>query len=256
MAKIFAILNQKGGVGKTTVTVNLGHALALAGKRVLLLDTDSQDNVALWFGYQEKGHYLSDSSLFEVLVDEEPIEKGIFNVRENLDICPSGGEFFGAIPYIFQKNEWPETRLKEILETIKDKYDYILIDTSPSRSLIHTLVLHAAEDGIIVPVNMEWLAVFGSKQVQNSLKDLMFQAKVIREIRLVVPTFIDRRRSRQTDDMLENLKFIFKDKLGTPIRVNSKISEAPEYGQTVYDINSKRGIEDFDELKELVMELE
>ncbi|MFW6030885.1 MAG: ParA family protein [Halanaerobiales bacterium] len=248
--KTYAILNSKGGVGKTTVSVNLGHGLALDGYKVLIVDSDIQDNIAVWLNVKP-----NNTTLFEVLTEDKLVSEAIINAREGLDILPSGADYLGAVPYLFRKENKPVSSLKKSLEEVANNYDYCIIDCSPSRSLIHTVAIYAS-DGIIVPINMEWLSVYGSAQVKKALDQVIDKYDIDVEIELVIPTFLDRRRSRACDDILDSLKKHFKDRLSSPIRINSRISEAPGYGETVYELGDKRAIEDFDDIKERVIEID
>lgn len=249
---IYTILNSKGGVGKTTVAINLAAALAEAGKRVLVVDTDVQDNVRIWLGVEE-----SAFTLFDVLAAGVKLRDAVVQVRERIDIVQSGGDPFGAVPYLLMQESDAVIKdiLRDALADVADEYDYILIDSGPSRSLLHTLALVAC-DGVLVPVNMEWLAVVGSAQVQRAVRDLQREHGVTTDIELVIPTFLDRRRSRICDDILDDLKSAYGNKLSNPIRVNSKLSEAPAYQKTTFEMRDRRGVEDFSELGERVTRLE
>lgn len=248
--KVFTVVNNKGGVGKTTVTVNVGAALALEGYRVLLIDMDMQDNVRIWLNGP-----VPKKSLFDVLVHDENINKSIYKVRENLFLCPSGGEDLGAVPYLLKDKDHPARKLKIVLQEIKDRFDYVFIDSSPSRTLLHTVAV-VASDFVLIPVNMEWLSSVGSAQVSKAISDVKEKYQIQTEIGMIIPTFIDRRRSRITDEVLDDLKEQYKNKVSSiPIRVNSKLSEAPAFGMTIFEMNDKRGIEDFTDLAKEVIKI-
>lgn len=241
--KVFSIVNSKGGVGKTTITVNLGHGLALAGHRVLLIDMDVQDNVRIVLNVQE-----ASASLFDVLVHNIDINEATVKARDNLYLCPSGGEDLGAVPQLLKEKKNPVARLKQALEKAQAKYDYCLIDCSPSRTLLHTVAM-VASSYVLVPVNMEWLSSVGSNQVNRAIGEVRDKYGIPLEIGLIIPTFVDRRRFRITDDIMGALKAQYKDKLSsTPIRINSKISEAPAYGLTIFEMGDQKGAEDFKSL--------
>lgn len=275
-----AVINSKGGVGKTTVCVHLGHALALAGKRTLIVDMDMQDNVRIWLAADQK-----DVTLFEVLVEGRRINDAVVNVRPGLDIIPSGGDNLGAVPFLLSlgnmvdglsstdattfkkilnklgmqgigelKAPAPEI-LKYAIQFISKLYDYILIDCSPSRTLLHTMAV-VASDYVMVPVSMEWLSVVGSAQVGSAILEVKSKYKLNTEISWVVPTFVDRRRSRVCDEVIDDLKEMYKTKVTNPIRINGRLSEAPGWGKTVFDLGDQRGIEDFKELAEKVIGIE
>jgi len=246
---VIAVVNSKGGVGKTTVCVHLGHALAQAGKKTLIIDMDMQDNIRIWLDAQEK-----DVTLFDVLVEDAEAKDAIINVRDNLDILPSGGDNLGAVPYLLNKAQKSADVFKKAIRKERLLYDYVLIDCSPSRSLLHTLVT-VASDYILIPVNMEWLAVLGSGQVTRAINEVTEKYKLETEIKWIVPTFVDRRRSRICDEVMESLKKAYGNRLTNPIRINSRLSEAPGFGQTVFDMKEKKGMEDFSELAERVIEV-
>lgn len=246
---IIAVINSKGGVGKTTVCVHTGHALALAGKRTLIIDLDVQDNIRIWLDAAQK-----EVTLFEVLTENKPIKDAIINVRDNLDIIPSGGDNLGAVPFLLSKSGKNIDALKLSLGLIHTQYDFVLIDCSPSRSLLHTIAIYAS-DYVAIPVSMEWLAVVGSGQVTKAIQEVKDKYKLKTEVKLIIPTFLDRRRSRICDDVLESLKSAYSGMITNPIRINSKLSEAPGYGKTIFDMRDKRGVEDFQELAERVIVL-
>lgn len=248
--KIFSVVNSKGGVGKTTIAVNLGHALALEGHRTLIIDMDMQDNVRIWLDVPQ-----SKVTLFDVLINDTNINQAITKVRDNLYICASGGEDLGAVPYLLKDRKNPASKLKLALDKIKNNFDYCLIDCSPSKTLLHTVAM-VASNYILVPVNMEWLSSVGSIQVNKSMQGLREKYDIKTEIGLIIPTFVDRRRSRITDDIIDGLKDQYKDKLSSiPIRINSKLSEAPAYGQTIFEMGDSKGIEDFTDLAKEVINI-
>lgn len=244
-----AVVNSKGGVGKTTVCVHTGHALALANKRTLIVDMDVQDNIRIWLDAEQKS-----VTLFEILVENQSIKDAIINVRTNLDIIPSGGDNIGAVPFLLSKSGKSIDVLRQSLQLINNQYDYILIDCSPSRSLLHTIAIYAS-DYVAIPVSMEWLSIVGSGQVIKATQEVNDKYNLKTEIKWIIPTFLDRRRSRICDDVLGSLKNAYGDNLTNPIRVNSKLSEAPGYGKTVFDMGDKRGIEDFKNLAERMVAL-
>lgn len=245
--KVFSVVNNKGGVGKTTIAVNLGHALALKGKSVLLIDSDVQDNLRIWFNIAK-----SKISLFDVLIRDQNINQALIKVRDNLWICPSGGEDLGAVPYLLKDRKNPAFKLKLALETVAIKFDYCLIDCSPSRTLLHTVAV-VASDYIIIPVNMEWLAAVGTAQVDQSIRDVSDKYKLGTKIGLIVPTFVDRRRPKITEEVILSLQAKYQGKVSqVPIRINSKLSEAPGYSQTIFEMRDPRGMDDFKRLAEEV----
>lgn len=278
--KTIAIVNSKGGVGKSTISVHLGHALALAGKRTLIIDTDMQDNIRIWFSAEQK-----KTTLFEILMEGRKAGDSVVNVREGLDIISSGGDSLGAVPFLLNlgflfsslsgsdatdlkrifhkiglqwlsdlKNTAPDI-LRKSLSTIKNSYDYVLIDCSPSRTILHTIAA-VASDHVMVPVSMEWLSVVGSAQVGAAISEVREKYGISTDISFVVPTFFDRRRSRVCQEVMEDLDKMYGGKVTSPIRINGRLSEAPSWGKTVFDLGDRRGMEDFEGLAKRVMEIE
>lgn len=275
--RVIAIINSKGGVGKTTVCVHTGHALALKNKRTLIIDMDMQDNVRIWFNAEPK-----DVTLFNVLVEGKNIKNGTITVRDKLDILPSGGDSLGAVPFLLNLNnivtslpkgdkevfkrilqkvgveEFNDLKapaqelLRYELRKLKKYYDYVLIDCSPSRTLLHTMATVAANH-IMVPVSMEWLSVVGSLQVQRALAEVKENYKINSGISFVVPTFVDGRRNKICDEVIQNLKNLYGASITHPIRVNGNLSEAPSFGKTIFEMSDQRGVEDFTALSERVI---
>ncbi|WP_231702771.1 ParA family protein [Desulfocucumis palustris] len=278
--KTISILNSKGGVGKSTISVHLGHALALAGKRTLIVDTDMQDNIRIWFSSEQRR-----TTLFEVLMEGRRPGDAVVNVRERLDIISSGGDSLGAVPFLLNmgflfsdlsgsdatelkrilhkiglqwlfdlKNTSPDV-LKTSLDSFKNVYDYVLIDCSPSRTILHTIVM-VASDYIMVPVSMEWLSVVGSAQVGSAIAEVNEKYDISVDVGFVVPTFFDRRRNRVCQEVMADLAKMYGEKVTNEIRINGRLSEAPSWGKTVFDLKDRRGIEDFEALAKRVMGVE
>lgn len=277
MAKIIAVLNRKEGSGKTTICVHLGHALAIAGKRTLLVDMNIPDDIRIWLNAEQK-----DVTLFEVLIDGKYVNNAVVNVRPELDIIPSGGDNLGAIPFLLglssliaslspseqsqfknilhkiklqgvgdQKTPVHEA-LKYALRFIRHLYDFILIDGSNYHKLFNAMTV-IASDHILIPVSMDWSSVASSAQVNKFVSDVKKNCNHSTDITWMVPTFLDRLRNRVCDDILDYLKNDHGNKLTNPIRINKRISETPGNGKTVFDINNQQGIEDFTELAERVI---
>lgn len=245
MRKI-AIVGFKGGIGKTTTCVNLGDALARQGNRVLLIDTDTQANLAISLGVKEYKKSLSD-----VLVRKATAEECILSTRKNLDLLPSSLGLFKA-----QQRMVLEMAREEIFEELfsgLDSYDYHLIDCAPSLSLL-TVNSVVYVDEVFIPVSMELLATSGAEQFINYLKDIARTLGKTAEITLIIPTMYDPRR-KVSNEVLKIL-----DKLGPrvtkPIRVDTLLSEAPGYGKTIYEYAPRsRGAYDYAKLTELVVSM-
>lgn len=237
MVKVIALANQKGGVGKTTTTVNLAACLAKLGKKVLLVDIDPQGNTTSGFGI-DKG-YLKKST-YNVIVEDTPLDEIIVKTDyENLWIAPATIELAGAeIELVSQMSR--EMKLKRSLDRIKNNYDYILIDCPPSLGLI-TLNALAAASSIIIPIQCEFYALEGVAQLMNTVDLVQRNINPILKIEGVVMTMFDS-RVNLASAVVEEVKKYFTTKLyNTLIPRNVRLSEAPSHGKPViyYDLKSK-----------------
>lgn len=244
MGHIIAISNLKGGIGKTTTVVNVGAGLALKGARVLLVDVDAQGNLAMALGVEPR------RTLYDVLVDNASPEAVIITARPNLDLLPSDHTLLGAQPVIAQRPDWSRA-LEKALRPIIYQYDFILIDSGGSLTPLNVNAFMAAKS-VIAPTTIEH---FSLKSI-----DLLFQ-QVARvkgssgAIKLIVPTMFDP-RVKQSADLLNELRSRYGELVGPPVRVNVRLSEAPRYGQTIYEFDSRsRGAVDYALLVERVCEL-
>ncbi|MGO4928246.1 ParA family protein [Fundicoccus sp. Sow4_D5] len=240
MGKMISIGNQKGGVGKTTTTVNLGAALAQLGKKVLIIDSDSQGNATSGLGV-ERGQV--NKSLYEILVDQEPLENCILPTSsENLDIVPSTISLAAAeLELVNVKDR--ELRLKEAVNPIRDKYDYILVDCPPSLGQL-SINAFTASDTILIPVQAEYYALEGLSQLLNTIR--LVQKSYNRQFRIegVLITMLDA-RTNLGYEVVEEVRKYFREKVyKTIISRNIRLSEAPSYGQSVLDYDPRsRGAE-------------
>ena len=240
MGKMISVGNQKGGVGKTTTTVNLGAALAQLGKKVLIIDSDSQGNATSGLGV-ERGQVKK--SLYEILVDQEPLENCILPTsNENFDIVPSTISLAAAeLELVNVKNR--EERLKEAIAPVKDKYDYILVDCPPSLGQL-SINAFTASDTILIPVQAEYYALEGLSQLLNTIR--LVQRSYNREFRIegVLITMLDA-RTNLGYEVVEEVRKYFQEKVyKTIISRNIRLSEAPSYGQSVLDYDPRsRGAE-------------
>ena len=252
MGKIIAITNQKGGVGKTTSTVNLGASLAQLGNKVLLIDIDPQGNATSGVGIN-KGDM--DQCIYNILVEDlEAKEVCIPTEVENLSIIPATIQLAGAeielVPTISR-----EVKLKKALESIKDYYDYILIDCPPSLGLLTINALTSA-DSVIIPVQCEYYALEGLSQLLNTIRLVQKHLNKQLMIEGVLLTMLDARTNLGLQ-VIEEVKMYFQDKVyKSIIPRNVRLGEAPSHGQpiTVYDPKSK-GAEVYLELAKEVMKV-
>lgn len=236
MGKIIAVANQKGGVGKTTTSVNLSSLLAKKGKKVVLLDADPQGNATSGLGVDKN----VEKSLYDVLVNEEPVENTLQDtIEKNLKICPSNVNLAGAeVELVSQMSR--EHRLKEQLDQIKDKYDYIFIDCPPSLGLI-TLNSFTAADSVLIPVQCEYYALEGLGQLITTINLVKKHLNKSLEIEGAVLTMYDI-RTNLSNQVVKEVKKYFDDKVyKTVIPRNVRLSEAPSFGMpiTTYDPKSK-----------------
>ncbi|MBP3464500.1 MAG: ParA family protein [Clostridia bacterium] len=236
MGKIIAIANQKGGVGKTTTSVNLSSLLANKGKKVLLIDADPQGNATSGLGLEKD----VEKSLYDVLINEEPVENTLQDtIEKNLKICPSNMNLAGAeVELVSQMSR--EHRLKEQLEGVKDKFDYIFIDCPPSLGLI-TLNSFTAADSVLIPVQCEYYALEGLGQLINTINLVKKHLNKSLEIEGAILTMYDI-RTNLSNQVVKEVKRYFDNKVyKTVIPRNVRLSEAPSFGMpiTIYDPKSK-----------------
>lgn len=228
MAKIIAIVNQKGGVGKTTTTVNLSAALAKKGKKVLLIDEDPQGNATSGVGVNK----MQEKSVYDVIINETEISEAIVeSAIKKLCVCPSNINLAGAevelVPMMAREN-----KLKEKLEDIKDKFDYIIIDCPPSLGLLTINALTAA-NSLIIPIQCEYYALEGVGQLMNTVNLIKKQLNKDLYIEGVVLTMNDA-RTNLSNQVISEVKKYFKDNVyKTIIPRNVKLSEAPSYGMPI-----------------------
>ncbi len=240
MAKVFAITNQKGGVGKTTTAINLSTCISLYKKRVLLIDIDPQGNTSSGIGLDR---LKIKRCVYDVLINQVPINEVIMQTQiKNLDVLPSTIQLAGAeielVNYISREN-----KLKHAIRPIKDNYEYIIIDCPPSLGLL-TLNSLTAADSVIIPIQCEYYALEGISQLLNTINLVRENLNSSLEIEGILFTMYDS-RTNLSRDVVEEVKKYFRGKIfKSVIPRNVRVSEAPSYGKpvVVYDKKSKGAI--------------
>lgn len=236
MGKVISIANQKGGVGKTTTSINLSTILAKRGKKVLLIDADPQGNGTSGLGIDKEQKF----SVYDVLIEDIEIENTLQKTQvKNLDVCPSNINLAGAEVQLVGMEE-REYRLKKKIENIKDKYDYIIIDCPPSLGLV-TLNSFTASDSVLIPVQCEYYALEGLGQLLNTIELVKKHMNKDIKVEGALLTMYDA-RTNLSNQVVKEVKRYFEDKVyKNVIPRNVKLSEAPSYGMpiTLYDPKSK-----------------
>lgn len=240
MAYVISIVNQKGGVGKTTTAVNLSAFLAKKRKKVLMIDLDPQGNATSGFGFDKM---KLKNTVYDLLVNDEEITNVILPTQvKNVDMCPTNINLAGAEVELVSAIS-RETILKNAIDTVRDQYDYVIIDCAPSLGLL-TINALAACDGVIVPIQGEYYALEGLTQLIDTIN--MIRKKLNPKIGItgVVITMHDS-RTQLTKQVVEEVQKYFGDKVfKTFIPRNVRLAEAPSHGQTIdeYDAKSKGAV--------------
>jgi len=240
--RIIAIINQKGGVGKTTTTMNLAHALAQQGHKVLAIDLDPQANLTVGFGAIKK----PQSGIADVLIDDRPIQEVIHGVRDNLELIPAGDRL-GEFEYRREKGPKRGFLLQNSIRDSIDKKDFVLIDCPPTSGILGMNALLAANE-VIIPVAGDFYSLQGlSRQMQ--IFDYV-ETTLNRQTKkwLVLTRYNDRRKLAR--EVRDSVVHYFPNRvLQTPIRETVALAESPAFGKTIFDYRKKnRGAEDYRQL--------
>jgi len=248
-ARRTAILNQKGGTGKTTTAVNLAAGLAEREQTVLLVDTDAQGNVGVSLGV------AGEKSLYHVLVDAaEPSDVAV-PVRSHLDVITSDATLAAAEIWLARQNADQRSRvltrrLNQL--AVSRKYDHVIIDCGPSLNLLNQNALSYVDE-VIIPVTCDYLALVGVKQVLKTIKDVERHLGHAVRISAVLPTFYDG-RTRLAREVLETLQGHFKTRCLEPIRLNTRLAEAPSHKKTIFEYApSSHGAADYNRVVDWVL---
>lgn len=242
MRKI-AIITSKGGTGKTTTAINLGHGLALCGKKVLIVDCDPQRNVAITFDVRA-GKTLCN------LLQHGEVE--VIEVRRNLYVIDSGGRELAEIEMLLASQSSRERRLELALKNLRG-CDVVICDCSPTVNLININAIVYADE-VIIPVSMDYLAQAGARQTMQIIDEINEHATRRTSIMGILPTFYDS-RTRLSSDVLESLRERFEEKVfRSVIRINTSLREAPSFNQTIFEYSPmSRGAFDYYQLTEEVL---
>ncbi len=235
MGTVIALANQKGGVGKTTTSVNLGACLADAGKRVLLIDLDPQGNATSGLGIDKKE---ITQSVYDVLINDVALSEVIQpSSHQGLDIAPTTIELSGAEVELTSMMA-RETRLKDGFADVQDQYDYILIDCPPSLGLL-TINAFTAANSILIPVQSEYYALEGLSQLMNTIQLVRKHFNKDLRIEGVLLTMFDKRTNLGQEVNAEVKKFFGSQVYQTVIPRNVRLSEAPSHGLAIIDYDKR-----------------
>ena len=241
MGKIIALVNQKGGVGKTTTSINLSASLGVLGKKVLLVDLDSQGNSTTGVGVSKSSH---EKTIYDLIVDRATLDEVIVKTHfKNLYIIPASINLAGADIELMERSRVDHSfikssQLKKYLDIAKDNFDFIIIDCPPSLGILTTNAL-AAANSVIIPVQCEFFALEGITQLLHSILLIQKDLNPTLDIEGVLLTMLDSRTILGLE-VVEEIKAYFKEKVyDTIIPRLIKISEAPSHGKPILAYDPK-----------------
>lgn len=248
--KIIAVTNQKGGVGKTTTSVNLSAALAYKGKSVLLIDADPQGNTTSGVGLEKSEIGLT---LYDCLAEPELINKAVLKTKyRNLSVLPSSSNL-SAAEIELANEDGREYFLKKTLELLEQEYDYIIIDSPPALGMLSINIMTAA-NSVIIPIQCEYYALEGLAQIMSTIKMIKERSNPDIKIEGILATMYDK-RTNLSEQVLEEVQKHFHEKVyKTYIPRNVRLSEAPSFGEPIikYDITSTGAKAYFDLAREVI----
>ena len=250
MVNVISVANQKGGVGKTTTTINLAASIADRGYRVLIVDIDPQGNATSGLGIEKSE---IDQDIYNVLIDEVPLKETIHHTStKKLDIVPSTINLSGAETELISMMA-RETRLKSAIDTVNDDYDFIFVDCPPSLGQL-SINAFTASDSILIPVQSEYYAMEGLSQLLNTIRLVQKHFNKDLGVEGVLLTMLDARTNLGAEVVKEVQSYFNKKVYKTIIPRITKLAEAPSYGQPITEYAPRsRGAKVYDDLAKEVL---